>query len=91
MIWPYWLTWPIWLRVHLATPINLQQLKRLSRDRSRPLLQTADRRARLEALAEHRNPLYEEVAQIVFPAQNRGLDAVAKDLERKIRHYGNPE
>ena len=78
------------LVVYLKTSVA-QQLKRLSRDRSRPLLQTADRRARLEALAEHRNPLYEEVAQIVFPAQNRGLDAVAKDLERKIRHYGNPE
>lgn len=78
------------LVVYLKTSVA-QQLQRLSRDRSRPLLQIADRRARLEALAEHRNPLYEEVAQIVFPAQNRGLDSVAKDLEQKIRHYGNPE
>lgn len=76
------------LVVYLKTSVA-QQLRRLSRDRSRPLLQTEDRRARLEALAERRNPLYEEVAQIVFPAQNRGLDAVAKDLERKIRQYGS--
>ena len=76
------------LVVYLKTSVA-QQLRRLSRDRSRPLLQTEDRRARLEALAEHRNPLYEEVSQIVFPAQNRGLDAVAKDLEQKIRRYGN--
>lgn len=76
------------LVVYLKTSVA-QQLRRLNRDRSRPLLQTENRRARLEALAEHRNPLYEEVAQIVFPAQNRGLDAVAKDLEQKIRSYGS--
>ena len=76
------------LVIYLKTSVA-QQLRRLSRDRSRPLLQTEDRRARLEALAEQRNPLYEEVAQIVFPAQNRGLDAVAKDLEQKIRQYGS--
>jgi shikimate kinase len=75
------------LVVYLQTSVA-QQLRRLSRDRSRPLLQTEDRRARLEALAARRNPLYEEVAQIVFPAQNRGVDAVARDLEQKIRHYG---
>ena len=78
------------LVVYLKTSVT-QQLRRLSRDRSRPLLQTEDRRARLEALAEHRNPLYEEVAQIVFPAQNRALDAVAKDLEHKIRQHGTTE
>ena len=68
-----------------------QQLMRLGRDRSRPLLQTADRREKLSRLAEERNPLYLEVADIVFPAQNRGLDAVAGDLAEIIRKHGTEE
>lgn len=75
------------LVVYMRTSIR-QQLKRLGRDRSRPLLQTPDRKAKLTRLAEERNPLYEEIADIEFPAQNRGLDAVATDLARKIREHG---
>ena len=75
------------LVVYLRTPVN-QQLRRLGRDRSRPLLQTPDRKQKLSLLAEQRNPLYREIADIVFPAQNRGLDAVAADLADTIREYG---
>ena len=75
------------LVVYLKTSVN-QQLRRLDRDRSRPLLQTPDRKQKLSLLAEERNPLYREVADIVFPAQNRGLDAVAADLANIIREHG---
>ena len=75
------------LVVYMQTSVN-QQLRRLGRDRSRPLLQTADRREKLSRLAEERNPLYQEVADIVFPAQNRALDAVASDLADIIREHG---
>jgi shikimate kinase len=74
------------LVVYLQTPVE-QQLKRLQRDRSRPLLQSADRREKLQRLAEERNPLYEEVADIVFPARNRTLDAVARELADIIRAH----
>lgn len=74
--------------VYLRTSVS-QQLRRLSRDKSRPLLQTADRRAKLTRLAEERNPLYLEIADIEFPARNRGLDIVASELEQTIRAYGN--
>lgn len=73
--------------VFLKTSVT-QQLRRLSRDRSRPLLQTEDRRKKLRDLARDRNPLYEELADIEFPAQNRSLDAVAQQLANLIRAHG---
>ena len=41
-------------------------LQRTSRDKSRPLLQTADPRRRLEELSRQREPFYREVADIVI-------------------------
>jgi shikimate kinase len=76
------------LVVYLQTPVS-QQLRRLARDRTRPLLQTEDRREKLTRLAEERNPLYREIADIVFPAQNRNLDSAAQELARAIRDYRN--
>ncbi|MGD8681269.1 MAG: shikimate kinase AroK [Lysobacterales bacterium] len=72
------------LVVYLRTSVA-QQLRRVGRDRSRPLLQTPDRRERLRLLAEQRNPLYEELADIVFPARNRSLVAAADELAETIR------
>jgi shikimate kinase len=72
------------LVVYLKTSVE-QQLKRLARDRSRPLLQTPDRRERLQRLAEQRNALYEEIAEIEFPARNKNPDAVARQLADVIR------
>lgn len=72
------------LVVYLKTSVA-QQLKRLSRDHSRPLLQTDDREGRLRRLAAERDPLYEEVADIVYPSQNRSLDAAAQRLAAQIR------
>jgi shikimate kinase len=72
------------LVVYLRTSVA-QQLRRLGRDRSRPLLQTPDRRERLQQLAELRNPLYEELADVVFPARNRSLEASAEELALAIR------
>ena len=74
------------LVVYLKTSVE-QQLRRLGRDRSRPLLQTADRRERLQRLAEQRNPLYEAIAEIEFPARNKGPDAVARQLADVIRQH----
>lgn len=76
------------LVIYLRTSVA-QQLQRLRRDRSRPLLQTADRKEKLAHLAEERNPLYEELADIVFPAQNRALDHVTRELADVIRSHWN--
>ena len=61
------------LVIYLQTSIA-QQLERLRRDRSRPLLQTDDKEAKLRKLAKLRNPLYEEVANLVVPVKHRSLD-----------------
>ena len=76
------------LVVYLKTSVE-QQLRRLGRDRSRPLLQTPDRRERLNKLAEERNPLYGEIAEIEFPARNKSPDAVARQLADVIRQHRN--
>ncbi len=51
----------VYLQVSVAA-----QLKRLSRDRTRPLLQRGDREQVLHELAQAREPLYREVADLVF-------------------------
>ena len=76
--------------VYLSTPVT-QQLRRLARDRSRPLLQSGDRRKKLEAMALQRNPLYQEIADLEFPAQNRALDSVARHLAEIIQNHVNSE
>lgn len=49
--------------VHLHADVEAQ-LARLARDRSRPLLQCADRRDKLALLAAQRDPLYAELADL---------------------------
>ena len=79
------------LVVYMSTSVA-QQLRRLSRDRTRPLLQTPDRKERLAQLAAQRNPLYEEVADIVFPSQSRSLESTAMALSDLIRaHWSGDE
>lgn len=51
----------------LQTTIE-QQLERLEHDTKRPLLAGTDRRARLEAMAAIRDPLYRETADLALPA-----------------------
>lgn len=60
----------VWLRAGVA-----QQLARLRRDHSRPLLATPDRRQRLERMARERDPLYAEIADL---AVDGGAGAVRK-------------
>jgi shikimate kinase len=74
--------------VYLRTSVS-QQIKRLSRDKSRPLLQSGDRKAKLIRLAEERNPLYEEIAQITFQSRNRSLDSATEALFQTIMAHRN--
>jgi|JI10StandDraft_1071094.scaffolds.fasta_scaffold100559_3 shikimate kinase len=53
----------VWLDVDVET-----QLQRLRNDRQRPLLAAQDRRAKLEQMAQVRNPLYAEIADLRIPA-----------------------
>jgi len=76
------------LVVYLRTSVR-QQIRRLRRDKTRPLLQSGDREEKLTRLAQERNPLYEELADITFPSQNRGLEAAARSLHEAIMSHLN--
>lgn len=69
--------------VWLQTTVD-QQLQRLELDRQRPLLQTANRRARLEQQALERDPLYGEVADLVFVSGNHSVRKMARELTNQL-------
>lgn len=75
--------------VYLKTSIE-QQLRRLSQDKSRPLLQAPDRTKRLRELARARNPLYTETADLVFNSRNSSIYASAKALSAGILQQLDP-
>lgn len=70
----------IWLQTTVE-----QQLKRLELDRQRPLLQTPDRRARLEEQARERDPLYAEIADLAFRSGNHSAQYMARELARQLQ------
>lgn len=72
------------LVVHLDADVG-QQIRRLERDKRRPLLAAPDRRARLKSLAEQRNPLYREVADLVIPSANASPARMAHTVAGAIR------
>ncbi|MBL4940756.1 MAG: shikimate kinase AroK [Colwellia sp.] len=69
--------------VYLETTID-KQVARTQRDRRRPLLQTSEEpRTVLENLAVERNPLYEEIADVVIKTDDQSAKVVAhKIIER---------
>ena len=71
------------LVVYLKTSIE-NQLKRLDKDKSRPLLQAEDRKQRLLELARVRNPLYDATADLVFSTRNSSVYVTAKALSSAI-------
>lgn len=61
-----------------------QQLARTARDHNRPLLQTDDPRARLEALIAVRDPLYREIAALVIETDKRSVHSVVQEILRRL-------
>lgn len=70
--------------VYLKVSVE-EQLRRLRRDRSRPLLQAPDREQRLRALAIEREPLYAEVADLSFQS---GSQHAGRTCERLCAAIG---
>ena len=58
---------------------------RTRHDRNRPLLRTADPRAKLEELFAERDPLYREVAALIMDTGNQSLGNLATRLEQRLR------
>ena len=62
-----------------------QQLDRLARDHTRPLLAGGDRREKLETLAAMRNPLYQSVADLVFESDGLSVGSAAKKVCAQVQ------
>ena len=75
--------------VYLKTSLE-NQIKRLSQDKSRPLLQAEDRAQRLLDLARIRNPLYDATADLEFATSNTSVYASAKTLAATILEQIDP-
>ena len=69
--------------VHVCVGLE-QQLARLERDHARPLLAQGDRRDTLQALASVRDPLYAEVADLVFHSDHFNADQAARRLAQEL-------
>lgn len=69
--------------VYLHAPLDVL-VRRTRRDRSRPLLQTADPRARLEQIVRERDPLYREVADIIVETDHRSVRSVVNEVARRL-------
>jgi shikimate kinase len=61
-----------------------QLFERTSRDRRRPLLQTDDPHARLTELLRQREPLYEEIADLVVNTDRRSVHQVVDEIRDQI-------
>lgn len=61
--------------------------RRLARDKQRPLLQTADPRARLAELLALRSPLYEEVAHLTFDTGTLPVAQAVARLAAQLKAY----
>lgn len=65
-----------------STVMDLWQ--RTRHDRNRPLLQTADPRARLKELYEMRDPLYTQVADLVMPTGKQSVHSLVLQLQQDL-------
>jgi shikimate kinase len=74
------------LVVWLKTTVH-QQIDRLSHDKSRPLLQTENREVVLRKLASVRDPLYQELADLVFTSPNKNSKFSASSLCKQIQYH----
>lgn len=71
------------LVVYLPADVDLQ-LKRLAKDRQRPLLRHPDRAQRLREMAQLRNPLYESIADVTVPAADIRVESMARQVLQAI-------
>ncbi len=70
--------------IYLHASVN-QQLRRTRRDRNRPLLQTADPRARLEELMAIRDPLYREIADVIIETDGKRVRDVVRQIIQQLQ------
>jgi len=59
--------------------------ERTQKDKNRPLLQTENPKLRLKEILEQRDPLYEEVADIVVKTGDQSIKSVVEHITRLIK------
>ena len=69
--------------VYLRASI-VQQIRRMSGDNSRPLLQVEDRETQIRQLFAIRDPLYKEVSDISIETNGRNARFIAKEIHRQL-------
>lgn len=69
--------------IYLRASID-QQVRRMSGDNSRPLLQVEEREAKIRELFAIRDPFYKEVADISIETNRRNARFVAKEIHRQL-------
>jgi len=69
--------------IYLRASVD-ELVRRTARDRNRPLLATADPRATLAALLQHREPLYQEVADLVVETGSLPVAASIAELVHNL-------
>ena len=75
--------------IYLRAPIS-QLIDRTKRDKTRPLLQTANPAQKIRDLMALREPLYQEVAHLTVDTCRRGPKAVCAEIQRQIVADENP-
>jgi shikimate kinase len=71
--------------VYLVASVD-EQIRRTCLDTHRPLLQTADPRARLTQLFEQRDSLYREIADAVVLTEGRPVRQALREILRQLEH-----
>lgn len=61
-----------------------RQLRRLSRDQTRPLLQAPDRDQRLQKMASEREPLYAAIADVVIDSGDHSVAKMAAIVQHEL-------
>ncbi len=69
--------------IYLKTEVK-QQLYRLRKDKKRPLLQSDDRKLKLQQMAYYRNPLYQSIASKTVKTGHQSPHKMAMII---IKHY----
>ena len=72
--------------IYLRASVN-SILQRTSHDRNRPLLQTADPKAKIEELSRQRAPLYEEVAHITIETGRPNVQSVLQNILVQLEQF----
>ncbi|WP_163577824.1 shikimate kinase AroK [Halomonas faecis] len=75
--------------IYLFTTVE-QQLRRVAKDRNRPLLQRPDREAALREMFKLRDPLYRATADIVVRTDRRSPRGVVGEIVRRVQRLVDP-